>query len=223
MGGSLSGSNYNGSMGWSGTGASRHLVVTNCSNCYAGKVTVRSAGAGHLDVLGLGWGSPGGRVGSNARDFHHSTIQIYPAASEPSILGRIPLIGFLFDSIFNATPANLDEVGLIGTVEPPSGLVFGTTSYGNYMHAAIADWFAENYPDRDFDFRVRPGQTGIDIEYLRGPDPGFKYAEIKPNTPSGQASYQYQLGNWQAKGKYLDGKIQPLAYDEYGRFYDRFR
>jgi hypothetical protein len=46
--------------------------------------------------------------------------------------------------------------------------------------------------------RTRPGQTGIDAEYVGPADrnPGFKYAELKPYTESGYNEFLRQLENW---------------------------
>lgn len=86
----------------------------------------------------------------------------------------------------------------IGSFVPPDNLTYGTTLFGNYAHGQIADLLQELYPGVTFDFRVLPGQRGIDVTVLDDPDSkvGYQYGEIKPLTPSGESSFNQQLQRW---------------------------
>jgi RHS repeat-associated protein len=77
----------------------------------------------------------------------------------------------------------------IGKVNPPIEFKPGSTLFGDAMHLRIAEWLRQKHPGVEFRFRVKPGQKGIDVEVISG-DPGFKYAEIKPRTPSGQTTLE---------------------------------
>jgi hypothetical protein len=106
----------------------------------------------------------------------------------------------------------------IGRVTPKSGAKFGTTDFGN-EHELIADWFEQQNPGVDFEFRIRPGQTGIDITVPKAQwrQVGFRYADIKPRTISGFNSFNEQVGNWGYRAS-----IRAISYDANGNFYHGF-
>ncbi|MBV8189636.1 MAG: hypothetical protein JO339_20505, partial [Alphaproteobacteria bacterium] len=52
---------------------------------------------------------------------------------------------------------------LIGAFAVPTGLRFGTTTFGNYAHRAAAEILQELHPNVPFEFRVLPGQRGVDV------------------------------------------------------------
>jgi hypothetical protein len=53
---------------------------------------------------------------------------------------------------------------------------------------------------------------------------GFKYAEIKPNTSSGQKTLGGQTQRWKDGGKLPeDASVQPLTYDADGNVYLGFK
>jgi len=109
----------------------------------------------------------------------------------------------------------------IGSFSVPQGLNFGTTTFGNYAHLAIADLLQSQYPDADFAFSVRPGQIGVDVEVLGQSSinqVGFQYGEIKPLTSSGEASFNRQVQNWA-----LPAPVQAITYDSQGNVYRGFR
>lgn len=76
------------------------------------------------------------------------------------------------------------------------------------------------YRGVEFEFRVKPGQKGVDVtvpdEFLGRV--GFKYAEIKPLTTSGQARFGQQIRGWK-----LDPQtVRPITYDARGNVYFGF-
>jgi len=75
------------------------------------------------------------------------------------------------------------------------------------------------YPDALFDFRVLPGQRGIDVTVLDDPtaEVGYQFGEIKPLTASGEAAFNRQLQQWGV------GPVQPITYDAAGNVYYGFR
>jgi hypothetical protein len=109
----------------------------------------------------------------------------------------------------------------LGSFSVPEGLKFGTTVFGNYAHLAVTDLLQAQYPDANFAFSVRPGQIGVDVEVLGQSSinaVGFQYGEIKPLTPSGEASFNRQVQNWS-----LSAPVQAITYDAKGRVYMGFR
>ena len=108
----------------------------------------------------------------------------------------------------------------IGSFPVPDSLRFGTTTFGNYAHSQIVNLLQSQYPNADFDFNVRPGQTGVDVEVGQTSigAVGFQYGEIKPLTPSGEASFNRQVQNWS-----LPGPVQAITYDAAGHVYLGFR
>ena len=109
----------------------------------------------------------------------------------------------------------------IGSFPVPEGLKFGTTAFGNCAHLATADLLQNLYPDANFAFGVRPGQTGVDVEVLGQTSidaVGFRYGKIKPLTPSGEASFNRQIQNWN-----LSAPVQAITYDARGHVYLGFR
>lgn len=62
--------------------------------------------------------------------------------------------------------------------------------------------------------RTRPGQTGVDAEYI-GPksrNPGFDYAELNSHSPGSIGTLGNQLGNWNL----APGKTQLWFYNTGG-------
>jgi hypothetical protein len=57
----------------------------------------------------------------------------------------------------------------VGSFIPSDNLTYGTTVFGNYTHAKIADLLRSLYPDVQFRFDVLPGQRGIDVTVLSDP------------------------------------------------------
>jgi YD repeat-containing protein len=135
------------------------------------------------------------------------------AALGVGVAGQLDL-GGLFGRTAQSGP------NLLGTVEPPADLTPGTAPFGNAMHARIAQWLGERYPGVKFILRIGPGQTGVDVEV---PEEnvariGFQYAEIKPRSASGLATFQRQIASW----GFQPDEVQPITYDQNGNIYDGF-
>ncbi len=109
---------------------------------------------------------------------------------------------------------------LIGSFRVPEALQFGTTLFGGYAHSATAGLLQELYPDVDFEFRVLPGQRGVDVTVPQefANDVGYQFGEIKPLTPSGEATFMRQLQRWGLDPE----KVQPITYDANGNVYYGF-
>jgi hypothetical protein len=107
----------------------------------------------------------------------------------------------------------------IGSFTPPETLTYGTTLFGNYAHAKIADLLRALYPDVAFELRVLPGQRGIDVTVSDDfvGRVGYRFGEIKPLTSSGEASFNRQLQEWGV------GPVQAITYDAAGNVYYGFR
>jgi hypothetical protein len=81
-------------------------------------------------------------------------------------------------------------------------LKFGTTTFGDYAHGMIVNMLKGRYPQATFIFR----RTGVDVEVDEEwiDTVGFRYAEIKPLTSSGQYRFNRQILNWN-----LSATVQP--------------
>jgi hypothetical protein len=108
----------------------------------------------------------------------------------------------------------------IGSFSVPSGLKFGTTTFGNYAHRETADLLQGLYQGENFVFRILPGQVGVDITVLGDSIKavGFRFGEIKPLTISGEGSFMRQVQNWN-----LPAPVQAITYDALGYVYRGFR
>jgi len=116
--------------------------------------------------------------------------------------------------------ATAEVVGprFFGSFAVPEGMKFGTTRFGNYAHYAIEQLLRQRYPDVNFIFRTRPGQTWLDVEVTGERSSidavGFGYAEIKPLTAAGKARFNRQVLNWD-----LSEPVQPITYDAAGHVF----
>jgi RHS repeat-associated protein len=93
---------------------------------------------------------------------------------------------------------------------------FSTTEFGQAMHDRFRDALVEQTGTRPRDWRMNTarGQKGIDAIYVGGPktDPGFKYAELKPNSPGTIPTFGNQLNNWNLP----PGKTELWLYNNAG-------
>jgi hypothetical protein len=107
--------------------------------------------------------------------------------------------------------------GLGVLVHNPDCNGFGSPGFGEQVH--------QNFPDvlpaqtgtapGDWTFNTAPGQTGPDAVWTGaagGTNPGFNYAELKPNTPSGVNTFYGQLQNWELP----PGETQLWGYNPNG-------
>ena len=87
------------------------------------------------------------------------------------------------------------------------------------MHSRITQLLGQTYKGAVFDFKIRPGQTGIDVTVLRGERiTGFKYAEIKPRNAAQESKLNTQVQNWGRK----PSEVLPITYDYYGNVFFGF-
>jgi RHS repeat-associated protein len=169
----------------------------------------------------LNGGGPARHAGLGAGKTWASTVTQLNSSMTMTFGAEIPTpphpilwaIKFLFGM---STP--LGDPSTYGVVTVPPGLKFGTTAFGDIMHQEIADLIESQYPNTTFVIRVRPGQTGVDIRYVDGPNPGWNLAEIKPNTASGQATFNRQVQNW----GYNPGDVKAITYNGAGMVFDGF-
>jgi hypothetical protein len=106
----------------------------------------------------------------------------------------------------------------IGKVEPPKHLKFGTTRFGDDIHPKITRFVEDSFPEAKFDVRVKPGQKGVDMTRIAGPDRVDKYWEISTNKPHSIGKMKRQIQKW----GYDEPSVRAISYDEYGNIYDGF-
>lgn len=116
------------------------------------------------------------------------------------------------------TAARIAGPRFFGSFRVPQGLKFGTAKFGDYAHKAIEQMLRKRYPDVNFIFRTRPGQTWVDVEVAGERSSieavGFRYAEVKPLTTAGRARFNRQVLNWD-----LSEPVQPITYDAAGHVF----
>ena len=93
---------------------------------------------------------------------------------------------------------------------------FSNANFGNAIHQRFRDALTQQTGTQrgDWLMRTRPGQKGVDATYI-GPasrDPGFKHAELKPNSPGSISTFGDQLSNWDLP----PGKTELWLYNEGG-------
>lgn len=75
-------------------------------------------------------------------------------------------------------------------------------------------------PDAKLILNTAPNARGVDIQVPKPniEDVGFEFAEIKPLSRSGRSRFNNQVLNiWD-----LEGRVQPITYDENGNIYYGF-
>ena len=110
------------------------------------------------------------------------------------------------------------EPVLIGAYTPSARLNFGSGLFGDEAHEAIGAFLRRQNPGVAMDLNVLRGQRGIDVTVLepRGiAQLGFKWAEIKPLTLSGERTLLRQSSGWYLKPR----QIQPITYDAKGNIF----
>ena len=74
-------------------------------------------------------------------------------------------------------------------------------NFGIAVHQEFPEGINRQYPGSQFESRVGPGQRGPDAPWSPNSKyPGFRTAELKPDTSSGLARYGEQLSNWEQQG-----------------------
>jgi hypothetical protein len=120
-----------------------------------------------------------------------------------------------------AARADAEGPQFIGQFSVPEYLLSRPVQLGNHAHEAIGKFLEETYPDAKLILRTRPSQTGVDIEVSEEKwieALGFRYAEIKPLSASGERRFIQQVLDWD-----LPAPVRPIAYDRAGKFYWGFR
>ncbi len=72
----------------------------------------------------------------------------------------------------------------------------GSGPFGSAMERPGVRIVSEKFPDTVFRFRTGPGNTGPDVEWIGGKDPGFDIADFKPDSPSGYQKFMTQARLW---------------------------
>jgi hypothetical protein len=95
---------------------------------------------------------------------------------------------------------------------------------GQSIHSGFARYLDDALGLKVTVDRTKPGLTGVDVSFghtirgLTGYDgllqKGFRHAELKPQTPSGYASFMSQLSRWRDNG--LRGNVGLFMYDNTG-------
>jgi hypothetical protein len=101
-----------------------------------------------------------------------------------------------------------------GFGKAPKG--FSNIDFGNKIHGKFEKVLMEQTGTKkgDWFMRTKPGQTGIDAEYIGPPskNPGFDYAELKPHSPGSVGTFGSQLDRWGLP----NGKTQLWYYNHGG-------
>ena len=68
------------------------------------------------------------------------------------------------------------------------------------MEPKMVKVLCDSFPHTKFEFRTGAGQTGPDVVWKGGQDPGFDFADFKPDTASGYAKFVTQSRRWGSEG-----------------------
>jgi RHS repeat-associated protein len=108
---------------------------------------------------------------------------------------------------------------VLGSFEVPSGVKFGTTTFGDVAHDNFPALVRKQFPETQFQFNTARGAKGPDAVWLSGPKPfGKRNLELKPDTASGQKTFRTQANRWG-----VGDDIAPITYDKGGNFYNGFQ
>jgi hypothetical protein len=90
-------------------------------------------------------------------------------------------------------PGALGEViGAVPRTRLPSS-PWGSTRYGQAMEPEMVSVVKQRFPNSRFRFRTGRGNTGPDVEWIGGEDPGFHIGDFKPDSTSGYAKFVAQV------------------------------
>jgi len=108
----------------------------------------------------------------------------------------------------------------IGTFDPPVGVKFGTTTFGQYAHREAASIVKQDLATKGVAKvvdRTGPGIKGVDLSVPKEfvPRLGFEHVEIKPDTVSGLSSYNRSVVGW----GYDPSAVRSVTYDASGRVF----
>jgi hypothetical protein len=109
---------------------------------------------------------------------------------------------------------------LIGKFDPPVGIKFGTTTFGQYAHREAAAIVKQDLATKGVAKvvdRTEPGMRGVDLSVPKefAPRLGFEHVEIKPDTVSGLSSYNRSVVGW----GYDPSTVRSVTYDASGRVF----
>ncbi len=146
----------------------------------------------------------GARVGGGVTQpmFRRMTPELAPGTNRA-------LIQYLKDLRREPKP-----IGSIGIPDDVGHLAWG--KWGNTMEQRMANWLVARHGSSEFTLRVRPGQTGIDVELSSGAYPGFRFADFKKRRPSTKTSFERQMKRW----GHPANQTKVFTYDEIGNIYE---
>jgi hypothetical protein len=132
--------------------------------------------------------------------------------------GVLMALGSAKPGASNTTPKF--DLEVLGTVDVPAGAKPGTTTFGTKIQGPIAELLRARYPGVNFEFRIEPGQTGVDVTVPldQVSKVGFRFGDIKPlnfNQIGRLAAQEYNWG-------YKPGSVCPITYDNAGNVYRGF-
>jgi hypothetical protein len=79
--------------------------------------------------------------------------------------------------------------------------------YGTAMERPMAIIVGQRFPRSQFRFNTGQGNTGADVVWTGGEDPGFNIGDFKPDTPSGFAKFRAQVRRiWNGGPQAVPGK-----------------
>ncbi len=116
-------------------------------------------------------------------------------------------------------PKIFPQFGPISSFKLPDNWKFGSGLAGDYAHEEIGKYLGQAYIDADISdviIRTKPGQTGVDVEIPEryAKNLGYRYIEIKPNSPSGETTLKTQVSRWGFDSK----EVRSITYDAKGNF-----
>ena len=110
-----------------------------------------------------------------------------------------------------------EVIGQVSQSELPSA-PYGTGPYGRRIEEPIVRIIRKRYPRTRFRFRTNDGETGPDVEWVGGEDPGFDLGDIKPFSDSGFKKFQTQVRrNWRAGPASADPNSFDVVFFGYER------
>lgn len=95
-----------------------------------------------------------------------------------------------------------EVIGQVPAAQLPSR-PYGSTGYGTAMEPQMVAMVQRRFPNTQFRFRTGRGNTGPDVEWVGGENPGFHIADFKPDSATGWKKFVSQARQWDG------GKMAP--------------